>query len=47
MIRRDYFQLFTKLCEYVIKMEPQKNSNLLSTSENKFSKFGKKIVCYS
>ena len=41
-IRRNYFWIFTKFCEHLIKMETPKIVNLLNSSDNKFSKFATK-----
>ena len=38
-IRRNFFWIFAKFCEHLIKMETQKISNLLNSSENEYSKF--------
>ena len=34
---KNYFWVFAKLCQYLIKMETQKIVNLLNSSENEFS----------
>ena len=41
-IRRNNFQFFTKFCKHLIKMEIQKNVNLLNGSDNENSKFATK-----
>ena len=41
-IRRNYYWIFSKLCEFIIIMETQKILNLLNSSENEFWKFATK-----